>query len=422
MSAAPQQSNVVPFRPAPTPDANQSRHPFTYDGALESQGPLAYVARRQPFETVAATWLAQISAEQLQDIVIPYLQALTLDWRDGAICRGQGGSCYTPHGFSQLVNLMRAKAAPGNLANNVRWLSPLARHHAWNDIVARSDRPRAEEGVLRMFKTRDGKLAVRAVVSGRHSLEHFDDKAIVEVLKGLPSKPVTMAVTRGWDETYGTCMLEHGTNPSSGVKLAFSFRNSETGCASLGFSGSLVIEALDAVVQSPNGAKFERLVQIATNRGGSRRRHTLPRKQSDTSHLPPAARQRIANRRIADDVASSLDSSRVLAERWIAALSDVNPGFVQFASVSAVDDFSLRVLRDMLIEQGHSGIAEEPELLKQIVQVVVDNARLRELPAGSAAHIAGAIAAVAATGSFSWEQARELQQLAGRFVVEGWAR
>lgn len=422
MSAAPQQSNVVPFRPAPTPDANQSRHPYSFDAALESQGPLAYYSQRKPFEATVVGWLAQISAETLRDIEIPSLHALTIDWRDGAICRGQGGSCYTPHGFTQLVNLMRAKEAPGNLANNVRWLSPIARHHAWADVVARSNRPREEEGILRMFKTANGRVAIRAVVSGRHSLEHFDDSALVAVLRALPMAPAEMTVTRGWDETYGTCMLNHGANES--VRAAFSFRNSETGCASLSFAGSIVIRALDAVVEAPTGEKFEKMVQIASARNtGTRRRHTLPRYNGASGNrLSEAARARIATQRIENDVATALEASQVLAERWIAALSDVNPGFVQFASVSAVDDFSLRVLRDMLIEQGHSGVAEEPELLKQIVQVVVDNARLRELPAGSAAHIAGAIAAVAATGSFSWERARELQQLAGQFAVEGWVR
>lgn len=410
-------ANVFPFPRAVEPVvASTTRTPFASDAALPHEAATPFIAHRLPFAEASHAWLAQIASERLSDVPIASLHALSVDHRDGALVRGAGGACYTPHAWSQLVGLMRAEDAPAGIANAFRWLAPLARHHAWADVVRRSKRPRAEEGIARMMVVGE-RSTFRAVVSGRHSLHHFDDRAVAGVLAAL--SPAYMSVSRNWNETRGVCALAP-TYPD--VRLGFSFRNSETGCASLSFAGSIVIRALDVVVEQPSGARFERLVQIASDRGAARRRHTLPRYSgSSGSRLSEAARQRVANARIEADVDTALTASSVLAERWGAACADVFDAAVQVARITAVDDFALTVLRDLLLDTKGIEQAGEPAFVKALATVIADDARLRSLPHGSAAHMAGALAVLASQAE-TWAAAQELQQLAGRFVVEGWAR
>jgi uncharacterized protein (DUF2384 family) len=407
----------------------EERKPFSFDAALADEPRDVFRPRRDALEVVLLRWREQIQRETLRDVPVASLHALSVDWRDGALCRGQGGACYTPHAWSQLVSLMRAQEAPSGSANVLRWLAPLARHHAWGDVVRKSARPRAEEGILRMFSaTVPGQgvyPTVRAVVSGRHSLKHFDDLAVSRVIEEVARsngwEGMEGRVFRAWNVSHASFML----TPFEGVRLGLSMTNSETGGASLAFGGSISIDALDTVVTMPSGASYEqRRVQLANERSGTRRRHTLPRfSTSSGTRFSEATRQRIADRRIAADVSTAFDGAKVLAERWHHALGSVNSAAVPLATLATVDDSAVSVLRDLLIDNGvmrGASVEAVNAFAKSIAEIIANDARLRALPHGSVAHLAAAIALTA--HGCSWDEAKERQQLAGRFLMDGWER
>lgn len=418
-------TNLHPQASPPKPQAMpEERIPYAFDAALSNEPAQRYVPS-QSFETALASWLQVIADQKLSDVPIASLQSLTVDWRDGALCRGKGGTGYTPHAWSQLVSLMKAQGAPAGIANSLRWLGPLARHFGWADVVRRSLRPRTEEGILRMFLApRPGVAgatvpAVRAVVSGRHSLTHFDDSAVAEVIRDLPEAPTRARIHRGWDVTHGTFTLTSG---SPETRLGFYLRNSETGCASLSFSAALEIAALDAEVVMPDGAKFERIVRLASANAASRRRHTLPRySTSSGTRISEMTRARIARERIAEDIETAMEGARVLAQRWVTARSEINAEAIKLAKLTKENTSALMVLEDFLRETPWAELCEVEGLLKGLVEVISDDARLRSIPHGSAAHMAAALALVAQKRT-NWEEVVELQRLSGQFLMEGWTR
>lgn len=399
---------------------------FPMDAALEQRGPERYTTRRAPFAEVLATWAAMIAGERLADVTIPSLFNLAVDYRDGALTRGGGGMAYTPHAWSQLVSLFKVNksAIPDGIASVDRWHSPLTRHHCFEDIKRASRRPQAEECVLRAFvTTREGRSypTVRAVVSGRHGLKDTDDSNVIRVLQQLEELPVEGRVSRGWDQTYGSFVLDSG---DSDVRLGFAFSNSETGCGSIAFNGSITIRALDVEVMLPEGQRFEHLVTIASAANGTRRRHTLPRYDSRSGRrLSDSQRTAIAANRIGEDVDKALNGARVLAQRWGLARADVLPIAVKVATVAG-DDAGAAVLQDVLCEAGYEHVftALNKEGLKELAKVIADNSRLMSLPHGSAAHMAAALALMAVSKERTWEETRELQALSGQFVMEGWKR
>jgi hypothetical protein len=415
---------AVPPPPAAVAAA-LTRQPFEFDAALTHEGPAVYVPAGD-FSEVMRQWSERIEEQQLRDVPISSLHSLSVDHRDGALVRGQGGACYTPHAWSQLVSLMRAQGAPAGVANALRWLSPLTRHHGWADVVRTSQRPRTEEGILRMFRARtpNGSMnpAIRAVVSGRHSLKHFDDAAVLKVISELDETPVRARVSRGWDVTHGSFDLDAG---NADVALSFYLQNSETGCASLSFSAALRLAVLDATVVMPSGERYERIVRLAAeNSATTRRRHTLPRYSSSSGNrISEERRGEIAQQRIAADIEVALAGSRVLAERWEKARGEVFAALVPLCKATVADDFAVRVLADALQEAGVPA-GDEPELVKALAAVIADDARLRSLPHGSAAHFAAALAIVAADTreKRSWEDTLRIQRMSGEVLMNGWPK
>lgn len=418
----------VPSTPAaaPKPAAMpEARSPYAFDGALSNEPGSTYVPA-MPFAFAMSTWQAQITAEHLRDIPIPSLHALSVDWRDGALCRGAGGMAYTPHAWSQLVSLMKAVGAPAGTANVLRWLAPLSRHHAWADVVRTSRRPKGEEGIMRTFlaPAPDGGRvpAMRAVVSGRHSLTHFDDAACLKVIEELEEKPVRARITRAWNETHATFDLDSG---DTDVAMSFYLRNSETGCASLSFAAALHLKVLDSTVIMPDGAKYERIVHLAAERAASRRRHTLPRYSSGSGQkLTETQRAGVARSRIGTDIETALAGSRVLAERWEAAKAEVRPSLIPLAKATTADDFAVQVLRDACLEQGLA-FAEDEALTRKLAKVIAEDNRLRSLPHGSAAHLCAALTLCAQGGDgepLSWETQVLASKLAGEMLMNGFPK
>lgn len=406
---------------------NPFRTPWGFDAALPPQGSSAYTPSL-PFMEALTRWRTAIAEQRLFDEPVSTLHDLSVDPRDGALCRGKGGAGYTPHAWSQLVSLMRAAGAPAGLGNVSRWLAPLTRHYAWSDITRTSLRPRAEEGVMRMMwvEPAAGSLRIpvmRAVVSGRHSLTHFDDLAVLMTVGNLDEEPNRARISRGWDETHATFDLEAG---DSDVALSFYMRNSETGCASLSFASALRLAVLDATVVMPDGEKFDRVVRLAAEASATtRRRHTLPRK-AGAGRVSETQRAAVARERIGEDIDKALAGSRVLATRWETAKAEVWSGLVQLCKATTADDYAVEVLRDTLLDAGLKDVVEVEGLCKRLATVIAEDSRLRSLPHGSAAHFAAALAVVAEdgtkTGARSWADVVTTQKLSGQVLMNGWPK
>lgn len=393
------------------PAAVEGHKPFARgDARLGTNGPLTYPHGLGSFADEAARLRTVIAGEELQDIVIPDLNAIDMDSRDGALTRGGGGMAYTDWAFAQLVSaqdpttktgLRRGESAPSGLAKAALWCAPLARAAIYSDVKAANTR---RSGVLfRRFRDPvTGLLALRAVVTERHSAAAFDDLAVLGALETVlrtaaPEGDARAAFTRGWKFSRGSVVLPSSTD----VSLAISFGNSEVGAASLSFSGSAFIKALDTTVVFPGGTEYNSHVQVASNRDATRRNHTLPR-----VNVSDARRGGIAQERMVKDIARALRASVALADGWDRALVDV----MMDISISHTPE----ILGDLLMERGI-----EAETVKAIMAVMVADDRLLALPRGSAAHLAGAVAIVARQQP-TYDGVLELQELAGAIVLDGW--
>lgn len=425
---------AVPALLAAMTSTKLTRNPFARDAALPVEGPATYSNIRLPWAEAKAAWLAQIAAEQLVDVKLPDVKALFLDARDGALMRDPkgGGLGYTPWAWRQLVSLLRAHKAyepsvgyakggcpAAAMAEALRWLEPVARTAGFGDVVNHTQhlaqkRKGGGEIQLRTFVERStGIRSLRAVVSGIHALTHTDDKAVAETyLENLARNIKSAFITRTWDETFGTFVLE--TDDSESTSLALSMRNSETGGVSLQFAGSLLIHTLDCIVTTPSGTQYAKSVTIANENARTRRRHTLPRFNSATgTRLTESARANIAAGRVGGDLKTALNASVQLAEAWETALEDVNP-LAKEACESGDDKMVATVLTDLLLDRGFA------ETSLEVVKVITDDKRLKALPQGSAAHIAAAFAALASDGTRTVQDAQVLQGHAGAFILAGW--
>ena len=393
---------------------------FDRDAALENQASPTYTTRRLPFAEVIRAWEAQIASEQLRDVEIGSLHDLSVDPRDGALVRGGGGLCYTPHAWRQLVQLFRIGAqtpVPSEVIAADVWHAPLTRHFAFGDVKRASLRARDKGATLRTFvATVNGAQyrALRAVVSERHSLHHTDDLAVARVLGSLTEKPVEGRVTRAWNKTFGSFVLDAGDDD---VRYGFAFTNSETGCSSLQFSGAITLAALDVEIVRPDSVSVTSEVTVASESATTRRNHTLPSKG-----LTEDQRAGVAARRIASDIQAALVGARALLASWQRAKGLIESQLIPLAQMTEVDDAAVEVLEDALLELG--AVPEAAQRSKEALRafarslatVIADDSRLRKLPHGSRAHLAAALA-VLASKEGTWQGAREIQQLAGAILA-----
>lgn len=270
----------------------------------------------------------------------------------------------------------------------------------------------APEMLLRTFiDPRFGVRALRAVVSGRHSGIHFDDMALIAALQKTVAGSAPAYCSRTIDATSGYAVLEQRGD----ARASLHWSNSETGCASLEFGAGCYITALDAVVRNgvtvrtDTGTIEQTSVRVTSAADRSRRAHTLPRKDRTE-----AERSRIAQARMAADIAKATEASRALCLGWEVALQTFAAGWDRVGTTYSRSMAAIVIL-DLVEEHTPRGKFTDRLALEK---VLTDSDRLFALPFGSAAHIAGAYAVLASTQT-DIDEARRLQDEAGRWVTEG---
>ena len=394
------------------------------NGLLPQPDPMGRLVASQSWLDARAMWRAQIASEQLQDFKVPDWRHLAIDPRDGAIVRGKGGLASTPHGMGQLYGLLLQKnrEKPSGVWGVDSWHHPEAFSLAFDDCVMRSKRPNEDEMVFRTFVDPiTGERALRAAVSGRHSGHLLDDLAVIERLDRFLSDKLPAVYGRGINETHGYAYLAN----EGPLVASLHWRNSETGCARIGFTGGVVLRFLDSVVlQGRMGEGINpddvdtitdtRAVTLVDERTRTARNHTVARKGQGGRYLTEAERQTIANERIDHDMALAVHTAGQMVEQWKLAL-EAFPDGMDAASAKAA--LPMEVLADLVEETRGLGKDDKPALLK----LLTDEKRLAEIPHGSAAHIAAAFAVLAAR-STSGDEARRLQTLAGDWLMQGWKR
>lgn len=408
---------------------SRSDDSFGRDAILPDDRTSLLYTKLESWDEVRHAWRAQIGAEQLVDVEIPYYRTPTetaplgihLRETDGAMLRRTGAPAiaFTTHGWKQLVGLLMQEVPnrPVRAAETIGWLSPSVRTLAFDDVKRRSRRSegKGKEITLRSHVDRvSGLRALRAVVSGIHSGVHFDDLALSIVLDEQCAKsgPTLASVRRGVDETRGVLVFEQTDTEGVGVSYSLHFRNSETGCASLSFAGGCYIRALKAHVRHPDGTTTSRTVEVANENEATRRSHTLPRARQTFE-----SRKAIADERMSVDVRNALQGARQLAQAWKVALKSFHRDFVPGNGILEVVGAEARaeIMLDTIESNSRGFTADDRAALKK---VLVNNETLPQLPWGSAAYVGGAFA-VLASEQGGHEAAQRYQELAALWITTG---
>jgi len=397
------------------------------DAALPASAGITYSSVKRPWREILERWRARITEEQLIDVEIAHYRTptakaprgITLRQTDGAFMRTVNGEplAYTQRAWAQLVNLLlqeiptKPRAAP----EPYRWLEAPVRSQVLESLKRRSRRGEGEgyEVLLRTYVDPALEVrALRAVVSGRHSGVHFDDLALSQVLETILPAEAPAYVHRDTDATRGYAVLDERGE----ARATIGWSNSETGAASLAFSGGCWIETLDAVIRDGsvvvvNGETLETGVRIANTSDRTKRAHTLPRK-----HRSEAERARIAADRMSRDVAKATDRSRELCRAWDRAIRTFAPGFL----IQTTEDrpAAVAVVMD-LIEENTKGFSDKDRA--ELEKIFYAPERLKLIPFASAAYIAGAWA-VLASKQTSWDEADRMQAEAARWVMRPFSR
>lgn len=409
---------------------SRSADSFGFDASLVRPSSLDHAPLLRPWAEARDEWRAQISAENLQDVEFCYYRTPSIDskgtrWEgielretDGALIRRPGAEAlaYTEHAWRQLVNVLMQEIPnkPRGPSDTLRWLSPRVRRQAFRDLRDRSRRPEGSKHplLLRSFIDRQtGVRALRAVVTGRHSGEHFDDLALSRVFDRIIEKVAAKAdafIVRGINLTRGHIVLDRAGD----VAATLAFRNSEVGGASLEFAGGCYIRTLNAVLHRSAGVGVEMDLEPATSAvlitsaGSSHRRaHTLPRGSEE-------ARAALAAKRMTESITRASTAARDLCDAWREALEAFPPGRDAIAAMGN-REAAADVLLDLIEE--FEGL--EAPLRLQLRSTIIDEQQLLGLPFCSAAQIAGAFA-VAARREVDFEAAIELRDRAARWVQQ----
>ncbi len=406
---------------------------FGFDAALPPSAVPAFRATLRGWESVRAAWRAQIASEELCDVEINHYRTATQDCAFGFRLRTSDGGfrrnesaravAYTEHAWAQLIALLMQEipGKPRSPAEAYRWLDPTTRSEVFDSLVRRSVR---QEGanhpiLLRSYTDPRAKVrALRAVVSGRHSGVHFDDAALIEALSRIVPADAGAYVDRTPNFTRGYAVLdsmgaqlpviEPDQAPSLEAHAAISWSNSETGCGSLGFAGSVYIHALAALVK-PN---VQTEVVITQQSERTRRAHTLPRKDKTD-----AERREIAQQRMADDLVKTAEMARELVAAWRGAQKIFAD---DAASAIALDPAAAaQVVLDVIAEHTDQRLLNTH--IEQLHSVLETSKTLPRLPFLSAAHIAGAWAVLAHTTE-DWKLVDDFQAEAFRWITKPFGR
>jgi hypothetical protein len=413
-------AQVKPVIPSLTAGASLGRDAFLPNAEPER------VWLAGPFAEVAARWLAAIEAEQLVDLEISTYRTPTttaprgmyLRPTDGGWCRKGDDSAIaiTPNAASQIVGLMLTGHAdrPNNATRNLAWYSPKTRAVMFAELRDRSPRKEGQDHAILVRTFIDpasGVRAARAFLTGRHSGQHFDDRNVAAILGEFVFPTARAYVRRNIDETRGYASIDGEQN---GVEASVHFRNSETGGAQLSFAGGVRITALDAQVrQSYTGQveTVEKTIEIANTHGGSRRNHTLPRK-----NRTEAERAEIARSRISQSITAATQSARHMVARWGEALAEF-PAHLTAIPEGLDRKMAAQIFLDAVEELTAITAADRLAL----AEVIENSDRLAALPFLSAAHVTGAFAVLASKQTDA-DEAGRLQVTASEWVLQGWKR
>lgn len=131
-----------------------------------------------------AALVGALRGEQHVDATVD-LSAVRMSPVNGGIF-GEGSGApmaYTHTAFSQLTQAVKPSNVRNGFAENMLALPPALRADVFNFHAGNA---RAGESVLRTYVSASGRRTLRAVASGRHSLESGDDLSIAEVLAAMP--------------------------------------------------------------------------------------------------------------------------------------------------------------------------------------------------------------------------------------------
>lgn len=426
--ATPAQAPVIP--PAPMRQVGQpllSIDSLGRDAILPGRERRIFTGRDTSWSEAAQRWLAAIDAELHADVETPFYRTPTataplgffLRSTDGAFMRKTGGEplAFQPGAWSQFISALGYGRGPRGGATTLAWLWPHLRSLAVAELRDRSTRPEGEgnEILLRThIDPHTGLRALRAVLSGRHSGIHLDDRALCGAIAARIDPEAPAAISRGIDETHGWAGL---ADSFAEARASVHFRNSETGGAQLAFSAGCYISVLDTTVRRATmfGDEIaeERRVVLASEQGRTRRNHTLPRRNTSEARRAAVARERMLG-----DFDKASAAARELARAWLTARADVSPmGPIAPAGLDRAA--CAEVLADGIEE--HSRIRLTAEDRARIVAVLTSEDRLEDLPWGTSAHVAGAFAC-AARDAGDVDETLRLQHLASEWVLSGWSR
>lgn len=412
------------------------------DALLPRAPGVPYRRATESYEAARAALKAQIQAEQLKDIRVPWTH-IAVDPRDGAVMTDETTALMvTEQAWGQLYGVLGTATGRGGkrelpetvgvrassdachrtVARSIAFAdvqrASLRRSNA--DVVFRTYRP-VKLGitglweVFRMSSSAEEGRAVRSVQSLRHGLTAFDDLAIIAVFDDFIDWKRPAYISRTVDHTYGTAHLPG--HAKDGLLANVSFTNSETGCASWAFWAGATIRAVDAPVLLPGGTisaddaaiihtRGRVEVQIASAHDSMRRRHTL-RQREGGRLLSQEEREALGATLLRNGLELACKAAQELIGCWHDALSNFAEGWQGLAP----DDVMMDAIEDRC--------AVTVEDRTALLTILADDARLAKLPRGSAAHICAAFAALAAQQTTVAESQR-LQLLAGQWLVEGW--
>jgi hypothetical protein len=398
------------------------RQPFSVDAFLTYNPHLPWSGHSSAFSSTLADWRNKIESEGLQDF--GFEGQAPIEWSklflspdDGAILRDPRGKgfAYTPHAWGQLISLLLQglEDRPSGAAGPFGWLWPKARALAFESCVTRSKRSKDHTMVFRTFlhtlHTGATVRALRAVVSQRHAGRFYDDLAVAEFLEREVEPSAASYVHRSLNHTYGWVALESGQE----LNGTLHFENSEVGASSLKFVGGARVRFLDVGFRARGDgsldATTEQEIQLAVAKGSARTSHTLPK-----SGLTDVQREEIAGLRMEAMMRKARVETDKLRVSWTASLVDMNMD-VHTAANAGGQGF------EALLDAAEEAQGMEAGDKVKLMQLLLDDRRLGQVPRTSAAHMACCYAVLSAKAESHSEMSR-LADAATQWLTQGWKR
>jgi hypothetical protein len=144
----------------------------------------AEIAKLPTFMEAALSTLARIEVEDPQDFPLCDVNGFVMNPENGRIYGNEDDPSqaigYTRAGFSHLIDFIKPVSVSSGAASTLLSLSPGVRAAAYNEWAGKAASDKMT--IRTIVEPRSQVRIIRAVVSGRHSVELGDDKAILETL------------------------------------------------------------------------------------------------------------------------------------------------------------------------------------------------------------------------------------------------